>query len=423
MTDPQHSLALVPQPAHVTATGGTVAVDPLRVRTAHDPAMHPEGYRLDVTPDAVTLTSGGPAGAAYGRLALRTLDELPLGTITDAPRFAWRGVMLDTARHFMPKEFVLRLVDLLAAHRLNVLQLHLTDDQGWRLPISRYPRLTEVSGEHYTHDDVREIVAHAADRHVTVVPEINVPGHVQAALAAYPALGNAPGTPVEVWREWGISRHTLNLEDATLAFFRDVLDEVMDLFPGPYVHLGGDECLPDEWAASPRARQRMDELGLAGPADACAWFTGRLAEHVEGRGRRAVFWYEKPGGPPGAVAMPWLDEDSGLAAAQAGHDVVLAPHTRTYLDYPTHPQDGPFGPDRVLPLADAYAFDPPSAPGVLGVQAQLWTEHLATPADVERAAFPRLCAFAEVAWGTAGPYDDFLARLPTHLARLGLGTR
>ncbi len=421
MTDRQ--LPLVPRPAHVTATGGTVAVDPPRVRTAHDPTMHPEGYRLDVTPDGVTLTSGGPAGTQYGRAVLHALGRVPLGTIEDAPRFAWRGVMLDAARHFMPTEFVLRLIDLLAAHRLNVLQLHLTDDQGWRLPVERHPRLTEVSGEHYTRDDIQRIVAHAAARHVTVVPEINVPGHVQAALAAYPSLGNDPGTRVEVWREWGISRHTLNLEEGTVAFFRDVLDEVMDLFPGPYVHLGGDECLPDEWAASPRARQRMDELGLAGPGDACAWFTGRLASHVETRGRRAVFWYEKPGGPPGAVAMPWLDEDSGLVAAQAGHDVVLAPHTRTYLDYPTQPQDGPFGPDRVLPLAHAYAFDPPALPGVLGVQAQLWTEHLATPADVERAAFPRLCAFAEVAWGTTGAYDDFLARLPTHLARLGLGTR
>ncbi|WP_258725348.1 beta-N-acetylhexosaminidase [Cellulomonas sp. NS3] len=427
MTDADpDELLLVPRPRHVTATGGTIAVDPALVRTVHDPALDPEGYRLDVAPHAIVLASGGPAGEHYGRVTLSALDRVPLGTIVDGPRFAWRGVMLDTARHFMPKDFVLRLVDLLAEHKLNVLQLHLTDDQGWRLQITQHPRLTDLSGEHYTHDDVREIVSYAAERCVTVVPEINLPGHVQAALAAYPDLGNEPGEPVEVWRGWGISPHTLNLEESTVAFFRDVLDEVMDLFPGPYVHLGGDECRPDEWAASARALQRIDDLGLAGPDAACAWFTRRLADHVESRGRRAVFWYEKPGGPSGAVAMPWLGEDSGLVAVHAGHDVVLTPHTRTYLDYPTQLQDGPFGPDRVLALADAYAFDPPArtdGPGsVLGVQAQLWTEYLATPADVERQAFPRLCAFAEVAWGTAGAYDDFLSRLPTHLARLGLGT-
>ncbi len=431
MTDAHgDELMLVPRPRHVRATGAVIVVDPAVVRTVRDPALHPEGYRLDVEPGAVTLTSGGPAGEHYGRATLRALDRVPVGTIADEPAFAWRGVMLDTARHFMPKPFVLRLVDLLAEHRLNVLQLHLTDDQGWRLHVERHPRLTEVSGEHYTHDDVREIVAYAAARHVTVVPEINLPGHVQAALAAYPELGNDPAAPLEVWREWGISEHTLNLEESTVEFFREVLDEVMDLFPGPYVHLGGDECLPGEWAADPRATQRIAELGLAGPEAVCAWFTGRLAEHVEARGRRAVFWYEKPGAPTGAVAMPWLDEAGGRVAVEAGHDVVLAPHTRTYLDYPTQVQDGPFGPDRVLPLADVYAFDPAATVGtsaraggrVLGVQAQLWTEHLPTPADVERQAFPRLCAFAEVAWGTTSSYDGFLRRLPTHLARLGQGT-
>ncbi|RHA37791.1 beta-N-acetylhexosaminidase [Cellulomonas rhizosphaerae] len=405
--------------------GGFVEYDPERLVVRYDEGIEPEGYRLAVTPDAVVLTVAGDAGERHGRTTLRALGAVPLGAVDDAPRFAWRGVMLDTARSFMPKEFVLRLLDLLAEHKLNVLQLHLTDDQGWRLEIERYPRLTEVSGAHYTRADIREIVRHAADRGVTVVPEINLPGHVQAALAAYPELGNAPGSPVEVWSGWGISTHTLNLEEGTVDFFRHVIDEVVDLFPSPYVHLGGDECLADEWAASPRALDRIAELGIDGPGAARAWFTAQLAAHVESRGRRAAYWYEKADGPVGALAMTWLDEESGAAAAIAGHDVVLAPHLRTYFDYPTHDEDGPFSPDRILPLENAYAFVPDAPAGaagsVLGVQAQLWTEYLPTPDDVLRQAFPRLCAFAEVAWGTADDYDDFLDRLPAHLARLGLG--
>ncbi len=403
--------------------GPTAAPQVLRVH--HDATFGPEAYRLDVSTAEVVLTAGGPAGERYGRTTLDALGaDVPLGTIVDAPRFPWRGVMLDVARHFMPVEFLLRLVDLLAAHKLNVLQLHLTDDQGWRLPVERYPRL--ASGEHYALDDLRRVVEHAAGQGVTVVPEIGLPGHVQAALAAYPELGNDPDRPLEVWRSWGISPHTLNLEESTLDFFRHVLDELVEVFPAEHVHLGGDECLPDEWATTPRARERIAELGLAGPHEARAWFSARMAAHVRSLGRTPVYWYEKADGPPGAVAMTWLDEDSGAAAAFAGHDVVLTPHLRTYLDYPTRLEPGPFAPDRVLPLENVYTFDPPTphgAPGrVLGVQAQLWTEYLPTPADVERRAFPRLCAFAEVAWGTAGDYPDFLARLRAHLARLGLNT-
>ncbi len=419
-------MSLVPRPREVIATGGVVPYDPDGLELTSDPALGPEAYRAEVGPRGIALASGGPAGEFYGRATLRALGDVPIGTLADGPRFAWRGVLLDPARHFLPKDFVLRMIDLLAEHRLNVLQLHLTDDQGWRLPVRSHPRLTEVGGEHYTHDDLREIVAYAAERFVTVVPEINVPGHVQAALAAYPELGNDPGAGVQVWQGWGVSPHTLNLEESTIDFFVDVLDEVVDLFPSPYVHLGGDECLTDEWAATPRALERIAELGLSGPEAARGWITGRLVAHLEQRGRRAVFWYERADGPAGAVAMTWLDEESGALAAHAGHDVVLTPHLRTYLDYPTGYEDGPFAPDRFLALRDVYGFDPQpptdAAGRVLGVQAQLWGEYLPTPAHVERQAFPRLSAFAEVAWGTAGDYDGFLARLPSHLARLGLAT-
>ena len=415
---------IIPRPRTIQPEQGFVEHVEADVVVRHDSSLGVEGYRLDAGPEGIVLTAGDEAGELYGRTTLRALGKIPFGAIVDGPRFAWRGVMLDTARHFMPTPFVLQLVDLLAEHKLNVLQLHLTDDQGWRMPIARYPRLTEVSGEHYSRSEIETIVAYAAARNVTVVPEINVPGHVQAALAAYPELGNVPG--VEVWRGWGISRHTLNLEESTLDFFRHVLDEVMELFPSRYVHLGGDECLADEWAASPRALERITELGLPGPGAARAWVTAQLAAHVESRGRRAAYWYEKPDGPAGALAMTWLDEESGTTAALAGHDVVLTPHLRTYFDYPTQDEAGPFSPDRILPLENAYAFVPPTPVGaegrVIGVQAQLWTEYLPTPQDVLRQAFPRLCAFAEVAWGTADDYDDFLNRLPSHLARLGLDT-
>ncbi|SNT22522.1 hexosaminidase [Streptosporangium subroseum] len=413
---------MIPRPRELAVPGGSVPFhDDLLRHRPDDPSLGAEGYRLEITASAAELTAGGPAGRFY---ALQTLGQLgpdvPYGIIEDSPRFAWRGVMLDVARHFMPKDFVLRLIDLLALHKLNVLHLHLTDDQGWRLEIKGYPRLTEVSGDFYTQEDIREIVSYAADRFVTVVPEIEMPGHAQAAIAAYPRLGNQPSRRLEVWDGWGVSEHVLNLDEATLRFCTDVLDEVVDLFPGRYVHVGGDECPPAEWERSETAQRRLRELGLPGAGAARAWFTGRMADHLTERGRRLVYWYEKPGATPGTTAMTWLDEESGPRAATEGLDVVLTPHRRTYFDYPS---DSPGPQGFALTLADAYGFTPPETPAgasgrILGVQCQLWTEYMPTPARVEYMAFPRLCAFAEVAWGTAGDYPDFLGRLEAHLARL-----
>ena len=409
---------IIPRPRHLDISAGTVAFDPGAVRLApDDPALGPEGYRLKVSASGIELAAGGPAGLFYGRQTLRQFGPaVPYGTIVDRPRYAWRGVLLDVARHFMPKAFVLRLIDLLAAHKLNVLHLHLTDDQGWRLEIKRHPRLAEVGGRrggYYTRQDIREIVAYAADRFVTVVPEIEMPGHVQAAIAAYPELGNDPERRLEVWSEWGISEHVLNLEESTIRFCQEVLDEVVELFPSRYVHVGGDECPPAEWAASPRARERLRELGLPGPEAACGWFIGRMAEHLAARGRTLICWDEPDREPiPGTAVMVWREE----GVVRDGVEVVLAPHTRTYFDY--YPSDAPGQPPAqagVLTLADAYGFAP--APGVLGVQCQLWTEYMPTPEQVEYMAFPRLCAFAEVAWGSSGDYADFLRRLDPHLAR------
>ncbi|MBB2910782.1 hexosaminidase [Streptosporangium becharense] len=425
---------IIPRPRRMTTAGGSVAFreDLLRLMP-DDPSLHEEGYRIDVSPAGIELTAGGPAGRFYGA---RTLSQLgpavPYGTIEDRPRFAWRGVMLDVARHFMPKTFVLRLVDLLAEHKLNVLHLHLTDDQGWRLEIKRHPRLTEVGAERggfYTHEDVREIVAYAAERFVTVVPEIEMPGHAQAAIAAYPHLGNDPSREIPVWSEWGVSEHVLNLEESTIRFCQDVLDEVVELFPSTYVHVGGDECPVTEWERSPAARRRLAELGLRRPQDACAWFIGRMAGHLAEHSRRLVCWDEPDRDPtPGTTVMIWRDE----RADRGDNEVILAPHTRTYFDY--RPSAGPFGGrpaadpggttvrDRVLTLADTYAFTPDRT--ARGVQCQLWTEYMPTPELVEFMALPRMCAFAEVAWGSPGDYPDFLRRLDPHLARLGaMGVR
>jgi hexosaminidase len=421
---------IIPQPRELAVRGGSFAFHQDLVRRAPDDvSLGAEGYRLEVTAEGVELTAGGPPGGFYGMRTLAQLADLrelaqlaepgevvprvPYGRIEDRPRFAWRGVMLDVARHFMPKSFVLRLIDLLAEHKLNVLHLHLTDDQGWRLEIERYPRLTGA-GPCYSRQDIREIVGYAAERFVTVVPEIEMPGHAQAAIAAYPHLGNDPSRRLEVWTEWGISEHVFNLEESTIRFCQDVLDEVMDLFPGRHVHIGGDECPTTEWARTPAARRRLAELGLAGPQDACGWFIGEMAAHLRRNGREPICW-DEPGRlpPPGTTVMVWLAE-----RALAGlSDTILAPHTRTYFDY--YPSDEPGQPPAqrgVVTLADAYGFAPD--PAARGVQCQLWTEYMPTPEDVEYMAFPRLCAFAEVAWGSAEDYPGFLRRLDPHLARL-----
>ena len=423
-----------------------------------------EGYRLRVEPDRVSIVGGGPAGVFYGAQTFRQLMPsmvyrraffadvqwtVPCTEISDAPRFGWRGVMLDVARHFMPKADVLRLVDLLAVHKLNVLHLHLTDDQGWRLEIRRYPELTRVGawrresmvgsrqherfdgrphGGYYTQDDIREIVAYAAERFVTVVPEIDLPGHTQAAIAAYPELGNT-SEPVEVYTRWGISTRVLNVADETLEFCRHVFDEVLELFPGRYIGIGGDECPKDEWRASPQAQARMRALGLRDEDELQSWFVRQLDEHLTARGRRLYGWDEilEGGLAPGATVASWRGTVGALAAARAGHDVVLCPDTSVYLNYRQSDRpDEPIPVGTILDLEQVYAFEPmpPQLIGaqrelVLGAQCNVWTENLASARAVDYAAFPRLCAFAETVWSTpARDLAGFRRRLATHLGRL-----
>ncbi|WP_214410390.1 beta-N-acetylhexosaminidase [Sphaerisporangium fuscum] len=425
-------------------------------------ALGPEEYRLTVDPEGVRVEAGGAAGAFYGAQTFRQLlppeafRRAPAGAgpwtapavhIEDGPRFPWRGCLLDVARHFMTRAEVLRFVDLLAMHKINVLHLHLTDDQGWRLEIKKYPRLTEVGawreesqkgwagpmdgqphGGFYTQQDIREIVAYAAARHITVVPEIDIPGHTQAAIAAHPELGNLD-TPIGVATTWGISANVLNVEESTLDFFRDVFDEVLELFPSPYICVGGDECRKDQWRASSAVRRRIAELGLRGEDELQSWFIRRFDDHLAARGRRLVGWDEilEGGLAPGAVVASWRSLDGVVLGARAGHDVINCLNTSVYLDYrqsesPEEPV--PFG--TVLPLAGVYAFEPvpdglteAEAAHVIGATCCLWTELIDSARRLDYMAFPRLCAFAEAVWRRGGrDLAEFRGRLGAHLRRL-----
>ncbi len=457
-------------PLDVT-TGGAASGN--RIVLQLDAALErlgPEGYVLDAAENEILIRAPAPAGLFYGVQTLRQLlppenlrDSLARGVewhvpavlIEDSPRFRWRGMHLDVARHFMPKEFVLRFIDLLALHRLNSFHWHLTEDQGWRIEIRKYPRLTEVGawrtetlvghmtndsaarqydgtphGGFYTQDDIREVVEYARQRFITVVPEIEMPGHAQAAIAAYPELGNT-GDTLGVWTHWGVSQNILNPEESTIRFMQDVLSEVLELFPGTFIHIGGDEAPKTQWRASPRAQARMRELGLANEEELQSWFIRRMDAFLVERGRRLVGWDEilEGGLAPNATVMSWRGVDGGIAAARAGHDVVMAPTGFTYFDY-YQSRDTEWEPLAIggfLPLDRVYSFEPipPDLEPefhhhILGAQAQLWTEYMTTTTHVEYMAFPRVAALAEVVWTPRARRDlaDFRVRLATHLRRL-----
>lgn len=417
-----------------------------------------EGYELIVDTDRVLLRAAALAGLRHGVQTLRQLLpveahephavsgvawSLPCVRITDVPRLTWRGGMLDVARHFQPIEYLYRFADLLAMHKANVMHLHLTDDQGWRMPVQAYPRLTEIGayrretagdgirhGGAYTRDELTDLVEYAARRGITVVPEIEMPGHARAALAAYPGLGNRPEREREVWTRWGVCENIFGVHDAVLDFCRAVLDETMQIFPSRYIHLGGDESPLGEWAESPRAAERIREKNLAGTRDLYRWFMGEVADHVARAGRRPIAWAEDDLTlPPTLTVMAWRDAEHGWAAAARGHDVVMAPHLTTYLDYaettdagePAANQQGSI----VLPLRTAQQFsavpagwEDAAASHVLGMQAQIWTEYLPTRELVEYRAFPRFSALADAAWGGVDDWDSFMQRLAQHRLRL-----
>lgn len=422
-----------------------------------------EAYRLVVAPDAVTVTAGNVAGLRHGAVTLWQLVAtsaapvapdaatrsigIPTVRIEDAPQFGWRGLMLDSTRHYQSPEFIERTLDWMALHKLNVLHWHLTDDQAWRLEIRRYPKLTEIGawrvpagraaardidpatgkprlyGGYYSQDAVRRIVRYAAERGITIVPEIEMPGHASAAIAAYPELGLGGVQPGRVPADWGVYANLFNVEESTFGFLENVLREVMELFPGTYIHVGGDEAVKDQWRASPRVQARMRELGVRDEAALQGWFIARIGRFLDQHGRRLVGWDEilEGGIPADATVMSWRGVDGARTAAQSGHDAVLAAWPTLYFDNRQGAATTePPGRGRLVTLRDVYGFDTRVAGlteeqlrHLIGVQGNVWAEHIRTEERVEWMTWPRAAAVAELGWTPASrrDYEDFRARV------------
>lgn len=521
-------IALIPRPASVNPTTGHFRLDGSVPLVAASPAAHaaaesfrdlfyrlsglrliaaadsagpsitlidnghldPEAYVLQVTPAGVLIQASNLGGFFY---ALQTLLQciplesaadpntpawdIPCLEIKDAPRFAWRGLMLDSSRHFHPVAWVKKFIDVMALHKFNVLHWHLVDDQGWRVEIKKYTALTAVSawrhqtrtghenngtdsdfdgrphGGFYSQDELRSLVAYAQNRGVTIVPEIEMPGHAQAVLAAFPHLACTDG-PFEVSQRWGIHEEAFCAgNDAVLRFLEDVLVEVMAIFPAHsnrsaismgaqpsnFIHVGGDECRKTRWKACPKCQARIRDEGLADEDELQSWFIRHFDAFLTARGRRLIGWDEilEGGLAQNAAVMSWRGEEAGIEAATAGHDVVMAPNQKTYLDY-YQSEDKTAEPLAIggfLPLQKLYEFNPipeglapDKAHHILGAQSQLWTEYMPTTGSVEYMAFPRATALSERLWSgpESGDYEDFLRRLKPHLRlldRLGVKYR
>ena len=423
-----------------------------------------ESYHLTVAPDDITIGATTPQGAFYGAVTLWQLAtqdassgaaDLPAVTIFDQPRFKWRGLMIDSVRHFQSPAEIERLIDAMATQKLNILQWHLTDDQGWRLQIKAYPKLTQTACRReagaaghdargkpvlycgvYTQAQVRAVVAYAQARHITIVPEIDVPGHATAALTAYPEFGAEGTPPKQGLSDWGVYPNLYNVDDKTFAFIDTVLDEVMALFPSPYIHVGGDEAIKPQWQASSAIQARMKTLGIKDEDGLQSWFMARVGDHLTAKGRKLVGWDEilQGGIADDATVMSWRGIDGAVAAAKLGHDTVLSPSPTLYLNHrQSKSSDEPPGRGQIITLKDVYNFDPAPAAiapedrgHIIGLQANVWTEHARTEARVEAQAFPRLLAVAELGWSPAASHDwdSFAARLPADLGRLSrLGIR
>jgi hexosaminidase len=423
------------------------------------------GYRIVIGDGRIAVTARSARGLFYGGVTvwqLLTPDarrdapaRVANGRIVDHPRFAWRGLMLDSARHFQSVSDIKELLDWMSLNKLNVLHWHLSDDQGWRIEIPDYPELTKIGAcrkaigpdaaltgapdkpycGFYTDAQVRDIVHYAAERFIEVVPEIDIPGHSQAAIASYPWLGVSGKRP-EVSTDWGINTWLLKPDARSVKFVEDVMDHVMALFPSKYIHIGGDEAAKDQWEASPEVRAHMEKLGLKDMEQLQGWFTTQVANYLQQHGRVAVGWDEILHGkvPASAVVMSWHEPEGALQAIEQGHDVVMSSSPTLYLDhYQSDLHDEPPGRPGVESLKDVYDYQPvpigttaAEARHILGVQANLWAEYMPTFARVQHAVFPRIAALSEVAWSPASTHDwdGFVRRMPAELARyraLGIG--
>ncbi len=441
----------------------------------------PEAYTLSVRPESIELAAPSVTGVFRGLQTLRQLApielergdvrsarsgarpaphlEIPAVTIDDAPRFGYRGMHLDVGRHLFPVAFIKRYLDLMALYKMNRFHWHLTEDQGWRIEIEKYPRLTEVGawrketalgknfdpygkdeskfvgdgvpyGGFYTQDEVREIVAYAAERHIAVIPEIEMPGHSTAALAAYPELACTEG-PFEVGMRWGVYDDVYCPSERTFEFLEDVLTEVMALFPSQYIHIGGDEAPKVRWEESPLAQEVMRREGLETEEELQSWFIARIERFLLANGRRLIGWDEilEGGLAPEATVMSWRGTEGGIEAARQGHDVIMTPYSHVYFDYYQSRDRSrePLAIGGFTPLSKVYEFEPvppelgpDEAKHILGAQGNVWTEYMKTPEHVEYMVFPRLLALSEVVWSPSETRDweGFLERLPAHLRRL-----
>ena len=431
-----------------------------------DESLPAEGYVLDIGRKAVTVKAASLNGFIY---AVQTVKQLlpaeiygtktvvdtdwtlPCVHIEDSPRFGYRGLLIDVARHFFDVGQMKRIINLMTLHKLNTLHWHLTDDQGWRIEIKKYPRLTEFGsirkhtmirkewghydgvpyGGFYTQDEIREVVAYAASRGITVIPEIDLPGHMLSALACYPELG-CTGGPYEVWGRWGVSDQVLCPgKEQTFRFIEDVLTEVMELFPSEYIHIGGDECPKSEWKRCPHCQARIKALGLKGDDRHSAehylqsYVTARVERFLNDHGRSLIGWDEILEGElaPNATVMSWRGSEGGILAAAMGHDVLMTPNTHFYFDY-YQSQDianEPFGIGGYVPIEKVYSYEPyteemtdEARAHIRGVQANLWSEYIATPEHQEYMLLPRLAALSEVQWcrPEGKEWERFIASLP-----------
>ncbi|MEM7659163.1 MAG: family 20 glycosylhydrolase [Bacteroidota bacterium] len=408
------------------------------IRLATSSELPPEGYQLEISRAGVSISASDHSGLVYGIQTLRQLIQvdpegkmhLPHVSIGDEPRFSYRGLHLDVCRHFFPVEVIKQQLDWMSRWKLNRFHWHLTDDQGWRIEIKRYPKLTELGawrketmlghyremphqfdgqryGGFYTQEEIREVVAYAAERAIIIVPEIEMPGHALSALAAYPELGCVPG-PFEVATKWGIFEAVYEPSEMTFRFLENVLLEVMDLFPGQYIHIGGDECMKQQWQRSEFCQQLIQQAGLKDEHELQSYFIRRMGTFLKEHDRSLVGWDEilEGGLAPDAVVMSWRGVAGGIEAAKMGHPVIMTPTTHTYFDYyQGDPASEPLAIDSFLPVEKVYSYEPQDsalseaeAANVLGVQANVWTEYIRTAEKLNYMIHPRLCALAEVAW-------------------------
>ena len=428
--------------------------------------QNPEGYQLTVSDNGIRIAGSTDAGVFYGIQTLRKSIpataqgmnvELPAATINDYPRFAYRGMMLDVSRHFFPVDSVKTYLDILALHNQNTFHWHLSDDQGWRIEIKKYPELTQIGskrketvighnsgtydgkeyGGFYTQDQIRDVINYAAERHITIIPEIDMPGHQLAALATYPELG-CTGGPYDVWGQWGVADDVICAgNEKSMQFLEDVLSEVIDLFPSEYIHVGGDEAGKSAWKKCPKCQALMKEKGMKNVDELQSYMIHRAEEFLNSKDRKLIGWDEilEGGLAPEATVMSWRGEDGGIKSARMGHDVVMTPGNYMYLDfYQADPKTQPYAIGGYTPIKKVYSYDPVPADSltaeecrhILGVQANTWTEYIQTPEHLEYMMFPRALAVAEIGWTPQElrTWEDFKPRMNAHISKLqGMGIR